>query len=392
MTILATKARHRLRLLAYLAGFFLAFASALGAYINSSFIEQFVGAERVGFVYASASLVSLLASWLTLPLIRRHGNRETIILFGLGSAASLAILISFANRPLGLVGLGGFIVCNYLAAINLDVYLETLSDDRSTGTIRGFFLTAVNLAWLASPWLSANLAEAWGYRAAYLMALTALAPFVLIAIFGLRDAVSGRSEHISLRAALARLTKPGEINLRRIMILDFLLNFFYAIMVIYMPLYLHGTILLSWPEIGFAFTIMLAPFVLIQLPLGRLADRYLGEKELLIFGLIVMVLACILVPLVRISAVLVWAGVLLLSRVGAATVEVMKETYLFKYLDARDANLVFLFRNMYPLSYLIAPLTASLFLLYFPLGSLFSFLAAVVLLGLPIAVKLKDTR
>lgn len=392
MTILASRTRQRLRYFAYLAGFCLAFANALGAYLNSSFIQQFLGTARVGWIYTGTSLVMLIASWLTLPLIRRHGNRDTIILFGLGSILGLGWIILTTGQALSLVGLAVFMVAGYLAAINLDVYLETLSDDRTTGTTRGFFLTAVNLAWLASPWLSSNLTQAWGYRAVYTSALAMMLPFLSIVVFGLRDVSSGRTAKLSLRSALLRLADKKEEDLRRILSLDLLLNLFYSIMIVYMPLHLHENIGLSWPEIGLVFTIMLLPFVLLDLPLGHLADHYYGEKELLIFGLLAMILACAFVPLITTPAILLWAALLLFSRIGAATLEVMKETYLFKYIDGNEVNIVYLSRSMYPLAYLIGPLIASIFLHYLPLNLLFILLAVILCIGLPAAMRLRDTK
>ncbi len=384
--------KHQLRIHAYLAGFFLSLSTALGAYINSSFIEQFVGESRVGLIYSAAAVISLILSWQALRLIHRWGNRRTIIVFGLANLVSLLGASFWSTQPQALWLVGAYLVLSFLTAINLDVYLEELSEDGVTGQIRGIFLTANNLAWLASPWLASNVSEQLGYSTLYLFAALALIPFLYIALVHLRDVLARQAEHLSVLAGWRRILHPENPDLRRILSLDLLLNFLFAIMVIYMPIYLHEHIGLGWPQVGLIFTIMLVPYVILDIPLGRIADKWLGEKELLAIGLVIAALACLLVAPIGQGSLWLWAAVLLLSRVGAATLEIMKEAYLFKQIDGRDANIVFLSRNMYPLSYILAPIVASLFLLFAPLSALFSFLGAVMLLGLPVALKLKDTK
>lgn len=388
--------KHKLRIRAYLAGFFLSLSTALGAYINSSFIEQFVGETRVGLVYSAAAVISLVVSWQALRLIRRWGNRRTIIALGSANALALAGLALLGNGITTLIWpiicIGAHLVLSFLTAINLDVYLEELSTDQTTGRIRGTFLTANNLAWLASPWLASNVRESFGYSTLYWLAALALVPCLYLAINHLHDVVSRQSKHLKLIAGLALVFSPHQRNLRRILSIDFLLNFLFAVMVIYMPIYLHEYIGLTWPQIGIIFTVMLTPYVVLQIPLGHLADKWLGEKELIIGGLVLIALACFLIPLISGRSLLIWGAVLLLSRVGAATLEIMKEAYFFKQIDGRDANIVFISRNMNPLSYILAPLAASVLLLFAPLSALFTFLGIVILLGLPAALRLKDTR
>jgi MFS family permease len=88
---------------------------------------------------------------------------------------------------------------------------------------------------------------------------------------------------------------------------QFVLNFFFAWMVIYLPLLLAKEIGFSWDKIGFIFTIMLLPFLLFELPAGILGDRKLGEKELLVFGFVVMFISTLAIPLLSVPAFWSWA-------------------------------------------------------------------------------------
>src|SRR3972149_2289795 len=105
------------------------------------------------------------------------------------------------------------------------------------------------------------------------------------------------------------------------------------------------------------FTIMLLPFVIVQYPLGKLADK-IGEKELLNIGIIVMSFATLAIPFLGSANFFLWAGVLFLTRVGAAMVEAMTEIYFFKKINTEDSEVISFFRNTYPVAFIFAPLIA----------------------------------
>ena len=181
-------------------------------------------------------------------------------------------------------------------------------------------------------------------------------------------------------------------DLRSIFCVSFLLQFFFTLMVIYTPIYLHEYIGFEWRELGVIFSIMLVPFLLLEAPLGRLADKVLGEKELLIAGFSVMALATGAMYFFNEHSFVLWAVILFMTRVGAAMVEVMTETYFFKKISAGDAAIVGLNRTVRPFAGIMGPLVATGLLVFMSLPSLFLVLAVFMLLGIPIAASLKDTR
>ena len=189
-------------------------------------------------------------------------------------------------------------------------------------------------------------------------------------------------------------TKLGDKNLRKILALDFLLNLFYVFMVVYLPLHLAHEIGFSRGDIGLIFTVMLLPFVLIEYPLGWLADLKWGEKEILTVGLIITALATLPVAFVTSSSLALWAIILFLTRVGASAVEAMKETYLFKQVSAGDVSVISLSRFMVPAAYLVGSLIAVLGLktFAFPITYFFILISLLFLLGLYFSLTLKDTR
>ncbi len=78
-----------------------------------------------------------------------------------------------------------------------------------------------------------------------------------------------------------------------------------------------------------------------------------------------------------------------MTRVGAAIVETTSEIYFFTHVREEDGNLLSIFRDMHPVSYVIAPLLGSLFLLFFPFKFLFIALGIFTLVGLYYVTQLK---
>jgi MFS family permease len=183
-------------------------------------------------------------------------------------------------------------------------------------------------------------------------------------------------------------------NLRNILSASFLLSFFYSWMVIYTPLYLHKDIGFSWEEIGIIFFVMLLPFVIVQFPLGRLADKKWGEKEILSVGFITLAISTGVIFFIDSSGIILWAVILFITRLGASAIEIMCDTYFFKKVSGLEANIISFYRMAGPAGYVIGPLLATLILSLVSgdIRFLFLILGVIMLFGLKFSLSLKDTK
>lgn len=380
----------------YLAVLFLTFYSSLPAYISSSFLAEKISEQATGLIYAAGSMVIILAILYSNHFLSRFGLLKSNIF--LTVLATLAIIPLVISNSLWLI-LTAFILYYALGAIiryHLDIYLENISTDAEAGRIRAWSMTALNLAWLLSPLLATWLLGYDGYGLVYLVAGLILFPFIILQAFIMPEyfpAKDGVSTSIWQQLkSLWRQNNQSAHNLQNILWVDFVLNFFYTLMIIYLPIHLHATIGLSWPEIGLAFSVMLLPFVLFELPLGRLADKIYGEKEILIAGLALTGLTTIIVASLESANWIYWAILLFANRTGAAAIEIMKEAYLFKKIDASDVAIIGLSRLNSPLSSLVGPLFGVIILSVANFQWLFIALSLIVLLTIINANRLVDTR
>ncbi|HSE56520.1 MAG TPA: MFS transporter [Candidatus Paceibacterota bacterium] len=380
--------RH-LRIL-FASSFFFSAHIAILAYTNSSSLSRFASDSTISFIYAGSSALSLL--WLAIAptLLRRYGNWKLAI-GTFGVAIVTLLFLATAAAPVFFAALFAFYFSlNILITYVLDIFIEHYSTNSGTGNIRGIYLTSVNLAWVGAPIIAGLLIFNYGFSAIYGVAALLLIPAALL----IASSEHGFRDQIYKPARFFRSLSVLKTNksVRLIIFLNFLLQFFYAWMVIYAPLYLTKVHGFSWETIGILFTFMLLPFIIFQYPAGKIADKILGEKELLVAGFLIMCLATIFFALLPGGSVLAFGIALFTTRVGASIVEVMCDTYFFKQITDKETTFISFYRETIPLAYIIAPLWGVLVLASGSYNLLFFILGALMLVGAGFSLTLKDTR
>jgi len=181
-------------------------------------------------------------------------------------------------------------------------------------------------------------------------------------------------------------------NLRGIFCIALILQLFYSTAVVYLPIYLYQNMGIGWESLGLMFSFMLLPFLIFEIPAGVIADKYIGEKEILFLGFFILALSLFLFFYLKTNAFWVWTAVLFLSRIGASLIEAMRETYFFKIVDAKDVGHINIFRTTAPLGYIIGPALAMVILAFLPLNYLFLIVCLIVFGGMGFVWSLKDTK
>lgn len=334
-----------------------------------------------------ATIIGFL--WIN-SLLARFGNKLTtiwlIILqmflsYGIFTTDSFPMLMSYFIVQTAVIAMIGF---------NLDVFIEAYSDIQHVGGIRGLYLTVTNAAWILAPLLGGAIVDGNQYRRVYMAAFGLLFLLFYLVQKNFTRFHDPKYSHITIIRTVKHILKTADLT--KVFIANIILQAFYAWMVIYTPIYLHTTIGLSWENIGIIFTIMLLPFVIFQLPAGKLADRKWGEKELMTAGFVIMALATFAISYIHTSNILVWAGILFITRIGASVAEIMIETYFFKKVNPSESNVLSIFRITRPLAYLIAPVLTVVGLMYTGYSTLFAVLGVIVLCAVIFTLSIRDTN
>jgi len=375
----------------YLMTFFLALSTSLPAYIQSSHLENFVGLTAITWFFVSANLISILAILFFPYFIKKFNNyRSTGIISSL-FLISLAGLSFSTNYILIFLFFILMQVALNLIWINMDIFVENFSSNNTIGKTRTVYFTIINLAWILSPIIAAQLINFNNYSKVFLVASLLIVPFLLIFLLYANKITSKVSYgKMNIKKTIKKMY--ADHNLRGIFWLAMLLNVFFNAAVIFVPIYLNKVIGFSWTELGLMFSIMLLPFIIVEIPAGIIADKYLGEKEMLYLGYLIIIICLCLFFTSSSTSFWFWTIILFFSRVGAALVEAMRETYFFKKIHAKDIDKINVFRAAIPFGYVFGSLISSIVLIFLPIQYVFLVTAIVLCSAFPFLTIIKDTK
>jgi MFS family permease len=233
----------------------------------------------------------------------------------------------------------------------------------------------MNLGLLLAPLLSVLVLRDYGYPGVFFVLTLGYSVTFLYALIAFRHDNHALLKQIRVFHSVEQIWQDH--GLRTIYGISFTIEFFYALMIVYMPLHLLN-LGITWEQIGVLFTIMLIPFVLIEYPLGILADKRKSERGLLIGSLLIALLATAGLIAVTTPNFLYLAILLFMTRVGIAGVEVLRDSFFYKQIDADDTDVIAFFRTTRSLANIIGTLGLLGLFIFFPFV-VFLYLATTML-------------
>jgi MFS family permease len=252
-----------------------------------------------------------------------------------------------------------------------------VSSEKETGRVRTAFITAANTALVLAPLAVGLLLDGTNrYDLVFFAAAVSLTPFIML--FLVEKIPEGQPPRASKLSSTATCMLRDK-DLRAVAVAAGTLQVFFHLAPFYIPIYLHNVLGIPWDTLGWMFAIMLLPFILLEFPAGYLADKYLGDRKILVTGFAVMGGAFAAFALVNESTPLALiVTVLVLTRVGAALVEAMVEGHFFRRVSERDVNAISVFRMLRPTGALIAPVLGSILLVAGGYATLFVALGLLI--------------
>jgi MFS family permease len=347
--------------------------------------------NNTSIFFTIASTLSLVIMFFASKILRSIGVVKFCLTLFLLSIAALLVI---GNASSGYFVIPAFIIyfsLNIIVVYCFDLFIEHYSKISSTGKTRGSYLALNNLAWVSMPLVSGLLISRYGLNSIYTIASVVVALVALLVIASQKNFKDKHYVDENIFKAFHKIQKHE--SLKDIVIVSFILQLFYSVMVIYSPIYLHNVQNFSWKEIGVMFGLMLIAFPITQYPLGKLSDK-IGERKFLIAGLGLASIAVLVFAwaptFVSKMTLIGFAIILFLSRVGAATIEVMCDAYFFKNVSDRDSEEISAYRMLNPIGYILGPIISILILNTSSFKVLFTFLAILVAFGIFFARKIKE--
>jgi MFS family permease len=374
----------------YILVFFFTLHLTPMTYINSSFLGSFVGTERVGLLYALAAIFGILSFFGIRICLKKFGNFRTFL--------SILIIETIALIVMAISGFAPVVIIAYIigysmrlvAFFSMDIFLESASSNKDTGETRGIYMTFLNTAFLIGPFIASFVLVHGDFSKIYLLAAIMQIPSFYLVIRYLKNFKDPIYQKPKTLKALRKMYNNSDLFAT--FASNFLLRFFYAWMVVYIPIYLNTQMGFTFSEVTLIIGIALLPFVLLEALLGKIADKYIGEKEILGLGFLIIAISTAMISFISVPNLIIWAALLFTTRVGASMIEIMTESHLFKRIDSENINILSLYRTSRPVAYIMATLIASVLLSIIDFKYLFLILGVIMLYGIRYSICMKDTK
>lgn len=350
-------------------------------YIVTPYLATMIAPETAALSVALGAILTLSLFPYIPRLVVKHGPQKMAVVFAVLEGVALLCLATYPSALLATLLIALACAIPPFIVYQLDLLLEACVDDETiTGRIRTGFITAGNIALIISPLLIGYLLGGNNrYDLVFIAAALSLVPFILLMFTRSLPTVHPPGLR-SLRAA--GVTLLGDKDRRAVAFSNLALQFFFHIIPLYVPLYLHTVLGFPWSSLGLIFAASLIPFVLLEYPAGWLADTKFGDTGLLAIGFVIsgLSIACLALVTADTSLLLIFF-ILFALRVGGALMEAMTEAHFFRRVSADDAEMVSIFRMMRPLGALTAPIIGSILLSAAGYGGVFVVSGAVIVVG-----------
>lgn len=356
----------------FFVGFLFSLHLALTAYVNSSFLSLYLSEKNVGILYTLGFIISII-TLLLIPRLLSHIGSYRFLLWSAGLNATSLLFLSMSLKIWLIVPVFiSYLVLNTIIVFSLDELLLIFSKNYGIGKIRGLYITIISVAWVIAQSVSGTILNNFSFSILYFISFFVMTIFVIISFFFLKNLPDPRYDKEPILKSLKIFFKNK--NLARSYKINFLLQFFFAFMIIYTPIYLNAHLGFTWSEIGIMFTIMLTPFVILPFFLGRYSDK-IGERKMLMIGFTLASLSTLSLFFIKQHEVWIWTLLLFITRIGASMVESMSDVYFFKHIAPENDEFISIYRNTTPVAFMIAPLVA---LLIFTLTPSFNFIYLIL--------------
>jgi predicted MFS family arabinose efflux permease len=371
------------------------FLRAIGVYlpylVYSTFLSTHIPESRVGIAFAVASILAAMVVLETPTLFRKYRTYRVLIAFA--SIAALALLGLSLKLPTPLV-LALFAVAwisGWVVSLALDVILEKIvgTKEEATGSARAIFLTASNIAVAIASLIIAGALTDGDYWRVFIIGAGAFLACAYISFRFLGPIQHVVQDNVKIGDAVVAIFKNP--SLFSVMGAHFLMQLIFVWSAVYIPLYLHNHAGLPWSIIGIIYALSMLPFILLQMPVGFLADKKFGEKEFIFAGFVISALTFFAFLFAEGASVFILGLIVIGTHVGSAILEIATETYFFKKVGARDSEVISVFRALRQGATILGPLIGSLVLFFAPFEYAFAIFGVITLLGVPLSLTIQDT-
>lgn len=334
--------------------------------------------------YCIAIFSTIVGSWIFTKIGRRTG-----MIFSL--AAYIVFLLSFAASSHIAILISSLILYTFmfsLLQLGISQYIDHLSTKRNLATHFGENGTLVNLGWILGPALGGLLASTYSYRAVFVLsALVVFVSLILFIFFEPKDSHPKKKNRVERAHIHARAFFKNPF-FRKVYLLGLGINIVYGALILG-PLFFQE-LGASVQQIGLYFALMAIPWIVLEFPIGALADKKKNEPTLFLLSYLIITIAIFGFGQSNLPTL---AAVFLIGiAIGTSLLETTIFSYYYRYVPESEEKMTGVFLTHPNVGIFIGTLLPSILLSFMSLGTFFSLLALILLLFVGIAMRFKKEK
>jgi MFS family permease len=356
------------------------------ATIWAIYLESFFHNELyVGFTITALTIISLFSCIFIIPLIEKNNKVKvfaiSLILYAL-SYFLFGVLSNFYAVIL-LSAIMAFVIS--LRVISYGIIVADKSKKRSLARNEGFIYTFMNISWLIGPLIAGFVSRQFGLRAVFILAaIFVLISFLLLLNFKIHDSRITKKYDKDLWKICKEFFKNK--NLRLCYILSGGINFWWALIYIYIPLHIVYSGYRSEIVGYFLFSAMI-PLILFTYPFGKLAGK-VGFKKIFFIGYFILGISAIICFFI--NNLMFILGILVLASMGAAMVESPTEAYFFDISGRKKDRYYGVYNTTIDINHAIASFIGAIILFLADFKFVFLFFGGIMILISFLSLKIKN--
>ncbi len=238
---------------------------------------------------------------------------------------------------------------------NLDVLFEAYTNIKDRGKSRGIYLTVWNTPFIVVPIVMSTLTMD-NLNIVYIISAILLIPFFFLIHTYIKTPQINDIPPVHVIDALKKFFQD-KLD-RNSFLIQLALSAYYGAIGVILPIYLHSVFNFDWDKIGLILSVMVAPFILIQIPFGNIEDKKHNEKSIMHLGAITAIVFTIFLALISPEydpniSFLLFIVFLFVANIGLSLVEISMDSMFYKHVTSRDNSALLIIRSARIIPYIL---------------------------------------
>ncbi|MCX6783626.1 MAG: MFS transporter [candidate division WWE3 bacterium] len=367
--------------------FLTAASGAIVSVVFTLMLRKYLGSDKgVSLAIAGFNAAALFFFFITVPLVRYLHQRRSLDI-ALLLMPFVIFLLGFATNIYELCFLYTiWVLFSVIYSFNVEIYMKRLNAEENIIENNSKMGAIYNSAWVIFPFVGSFISERFNYSWVFVVAAAfAAIAYLILPRHGMPRAPVSAGLQNPLKTVKLFFSNRFRVHaFINALGLDFIYGSWFLITLFLNKLGASAT------QIGIVTMIVYLPWVLLEIPVGRLADRRIKAPIMFIIGYVIMAITTVIMGLT--TNIVLFTAIYFLCACGSTLIEQIRYPYFLKHLSAEENGLVSIFLMESPIGRILAPLLVFLLLKFLPIQGVLIVFGLITLIFAGNALFLREKK